>query len=74
MTASHEILDHTQPRMLTTSQAAEALSVDQSTIHAWMKSGRLRAFRIGPRNYRIREDDLASMVQVFVPTSPAVTR
>jgi excisionase family DNA binding protein len=37
------------PELLTVSQAAEALSATSQTIRNWIRSGRLRAVRIGNR-------------------------
>lgn len=52
--------------LLTVADAARLLKVSTVTIKRWLKQGRLRAYRVGPRAVRIRRVDLASAV---VPTS-----
>lgn len=47
---------------LTVAQAAEALGVHPSTIRRWIDSGRLRAFRLGPKRIAIRRPDLKGVM------------
>ncbi len=46
----------------TTSQVAHALQVSRTTIWNWIRSGKLRAHRIGPRgNYRIPRQSIVDL-------------
>ncbi len=53
-------------RYYTVAQAARELQVHRTTITRWIKSGRLRASRVGPKAVRIKEADLE---QVVTPTN-----
>jgi excisionase family DNA binding protein len=44
-------------------QAARRLGVSHSTVWRWIAAGKLVAYRVGPRSIRIREEDLAGVVQ-----------
>ncbi|MDQ3044778.1 MAG: helix-turn-helix domain-containing protein [Chloroflexota bacterium] len=57
--------------LLTMAEAAERLKVSRVTIQRWIKQGRLRSYKVGPRAVRIRADDLANLLQV---TSTPVSR
>jgi excisionase family DNA binding protein len=46
-----------RPRFLTPTEVAEELRVSSMTVYRLIKSGELRAARIG-KSYRIREDDV----------------
>jgi excisionase family DNA binding protein len=48
--------------LLTVADAARLLKVSTVTIKRWLKQGRPRAYRVGPRAVRIRRADLASML------------
>lgn len=50
-----------RPRFLTPSEVAEQLRVSSMTVYRLIKSGELRAARIG-KSYRIREDDVDAYV------------
>jgi len=47
----------------TVAEAAEALGVSPSTIWRWIKSRRLPAYRVGPKNIRIEKADLEAAVR-----------
>jgi excisionase family DNA binding protein len=49
--------------LLTIAEATRLLKVGRTTLHRWMKAGRLRAYHIGPRAVRIRRGDLAVMMK-----------
>lgn len=53
--------------LLTTAEAAKLLRVSVVTLHRWLKQGRLRAYRLGPRAVRIRRSDLD---ELLLPLSP----
>ncbi len=46
----------------TVPEAATLLRVSRSTIWRWIEAGRLRAYRVGPRNVRIKREDLEDAV------------
>jgi excisionase family DNA binding protein len=46
-----------RPRFLTPAEVAEQLRVSAMTVYRLIKSGELRAARIG-KSYRIREEDV----------------
>lgn len=58
----------------TVAEAAELLSLSPSVIRSWIKSGKLRAVRVGPRNLRIRRADLEAMVTPVLPAEHAAQR
>ena len=43
--------------------AAQLVGVSASTIWRWINSGRLLAYRVGPRSIRVRRDDLKAVIQ-----------
>ena len=44
-------------------QAAKLLGVSPSTVWRWIEADKLSAYRVGPRNIRIKKQDLEKMVQ-----------
>lgn len=52
----------TRPGFLTPREVAEALRVSDMTVYRLIKSGELRAARIG-KSYRIREEDVDAYLQ-----------
>ena len=55
------------PSFLSVQEVASALDVTEMTIRKWIKSGLLRAVKIGPRQFRVRREDF----EAFIST-PAV--
>ncbi|MCC7352109.1 MAG: helix-turn-helix domain-containing protein [Anaerolineae bacterium] len=49
-------------RYYTVPEAAEMLEVSPSTVWRWIEAGRLPAQRVGPKNIRIRKEDLAAVI------------
>jgi excisionase family DNA binding protein len=47
---------------LTVSEAARLLGVSRTTIWRWIDKGRLRAYRVGQRTIRIRDEDLEAQL------------
>jgi len=45
------------------SQAAKRLGVSPSTVWRWIEADRLPAYRVGPKNIRIKKEDLEKVVQ-----------
>jgi excisionase family DNA binding protein len=57
--------------LLTLAEAAKLLKVSPATLHRWLKDGRLRAYRVGPRAVRVARADLAKLlVPTTVPEEP----
>ena len=42
----------------TVAEVAEILEVSHSTVWRWIRAGKLRAYRVGARNLRVRQRDL----------------
>ncbi len=53
--------------LLTTAEAAKLLKISVVTLQRWLKQGRLRAFRLGPRAVRIRRSDLDELLLPLTP-------
>ena len=47
----------------TVPEAARVLDVSPVTIWRWIEAGKLPAFRVGPRNIRVRRDELEAMIR-----------
>src|SRR5437868_14347510 len=47
----------------TVAQAAALLEVSPSTVWRWIKADRLPAYRAGPKNIRIKKEDLQNVIQ-----------
>ncbi|MER7457535.1 helix-turn-helix domain-containing protein [Micromonospora sp. NPDC126480] len=56
--------------MYSVEQVAERLGLHVRTVRGYIRSGRLRAVRIG-KQYRIAERDLAALTGAGEPTAPA---
>ena len=44
-------------------QAAKLLGVSPSTVWRWIEADRLPAYRVGPKNIRIKKEDLEKAIQ-----------
>ncbi len=51
----------------TLSEAARMLHVSKPTVWRWVQSGKLPAVRVGGRAIRVRQGDLAALVQPLRP-------
>ena len=52
----------TNPKLLTTRQAAEILNVHENTIRRWSEKGIIKPFRIGPRaDRRFTESEIFAL-------------
>ncbi|GAC1448493.1 MAG: hypothetical protein PVSMB4_05710 [Ktedonobacterales bacterium] len=60
----------TAGEFLTVHEAAKLLKVSPVTIKRWLKQGRLRAYHVGPRAVRIKQEDIEALL---TPT-PIATR
>src|SRR5215467_11483645 len=52
--------------LFTVAEAAKLLKVSITTLHRWLKQGRLHAYHVGPRAIRVHRADLAKLL---VPTA-----
>ena len=52
--------------LFTVAEAAKLLKVSTTTLHRWLKQGRLHAYHVGPRAVRVHRADLAKLL---VPTA-----
>lgn len=59
--------------LLTVQEAATRLKVSAVTVKRYLKQGRLRAYRVGPRAIRIRRDDVEYLPQPSRPAASAVS-
>jgi excisionase family DNA binding protein len=48
--------------LLTVTEACRLLKVHRTTIWRWIRAGRLPAYRLGPRELRLRRDDVARLL------------
>jgi excisionase family DNA binding protein len=55
------VTDHNS-ELLTIAEATRLLKVGRTTLHRWLKTGRLRAYHVGPKAVRIRRGDLDAML------------
>jgi excisionase family DNA binding protein len=52
----------TSERLLSSREVARIVGVSLETVQLWVRSGRLRAIRVGPHGrYRIRERDVEQL-------------
>jgi len=58
--------------VLTVAQVAKRLKVHPETVRRWIRRGLLRAFKVGARQWRIREADL--LMQPARPTPEELER
>ena len=47
----------------TVPEAARLIRVSPATIWRWIEAGKLPAYRVGPKNIRVRKSDLQSMIK-----------
>jgi excisionase family DNA binding protein len=60
-------------RYFTVAEAARKLRVSHSTVWRWIDSGRLPAYRVGPKAIRIREQDLETVIAPVATTQVSAT-
>jgi excisionase family DNA binding protein len=63
-----------QERYFTVAEAARLFQVSPSTVWRWIDERRLPAYRVGRRSIRIRQEDLAMIVQPAKETFPLSER
>lgn len=54
--------EKSRSQFCTVSEAAELLDVSPVTVWRWIAAGKLTAYRVGPRNIRLRKEDLDTMI------------
>jgi excisionase family DNA binding protein len=59
--------------LITPKEAARLLRVHVSTVHRWIRDGRLHAYKRATERYLVRRADVEGMVREVVPL-PEVTR
>ena len=66
-------MEHLANEWLTIGEAMRQLKVGRTTIHRWLKQGRLTAHRVGPKAVRIRRADLERVITPIHDTRAEVT-
>jgi excisionase family DNA binding protein len=61
--------NRSEPELLTKREVAELLRVSEVTVARWLKQGRLRAYRVGPRAIRVRREDVERLLTPIAETS-----
>jgi excisionase family DNA binding protein len=56
------------PHYISKSQAAKHVQTSERTIRNWIGSGKIRGFRIGPRQIVVDLDEIELMLRVTPPT------
>ena len=51
-------MEQTTDEWLSIREAVSQLKIGRTTLHRWLKQGRLQAYRVGPKAVRIRRADL----------------
>lgn len=54
----------TETRLFTREQTAQLLNIDLSTLHAWVKRGKIKSHAIGSRRYFKEEDILDALIEI----------
>lgn len=67
-------MEHMTPEWLSIREATRQLKVGRTTLYRWLKEGRLRAYRIGPKAVRIRRADLERVVTPLPHAGEEVSR
>ena len=50
-------------RMMSPHEVACQLEVPAATVRQWLRKGNLRGIKLGPRLWRIREEDLRNFIE-----------
>lgn len=58
-------------KLLTVAQAGNLLNVHGETVRQWLRSGKLRGVKLGPRSWRVPEAALRELTTVNTSPSPA---
>jgi excisionase family DNA binding protein len=49
----------------TVTEAAAILAVSRTTVLRWIEEGRLTAFKLGPKTFRIRKTDVEALISPY---------
>ena len=66
-------MEQTTDEWLSIGEAVRQLKVGRTTLHRWVKQGRLPAYRLGPKAVRIRRADLERLITPVSGTGEEVT-
>jgi excisionase family DNA binding protein len=66
----HQLMIDQDSELLTIAEATRLLKVGRSTLHRWLRTGRLRAYHVGPKAVRIRRSDLTALMQPIDSRNP----
>ncbi len=55
-------MEQTTTEWLSIGEAGRLFKVGRTTLHRWLKQGRLTAYRVGPKAVRLRRADLERLV------------
>ena len=64
-------MEQTTTEWLSLREAGRLLKVGRTTLHRWLKQGRLTAYRVGPKAVRIRRADLERLITPVQDTGQA---
>ena len=56
------------PKMVSIAAAADHYDVSQQTVRRWIASGKITAYRVGPRLIRLDLDEIEAKIIHTVPT------
>ena len=65
---ARQIILERMSELLTTQEAADLVGCSLATIRNWIRDGRLRAYRMGPRLLRIKPEDLDQLIRRYSKT------
>ncbi len=66
-------MEHITTEWLSIGEAVRQLKVGRTTLHRWLKQGRLPAYRVGPKAVRIRRADLERLIRPVNDTGEEVS-
>lgn len=65
-------METTTSPYLTLDEAAAYVGLHRETVRDYISKGRLRAFRLGPRQLRLRQSDVDALLTELPAASPRV--
>jgi excisionase family DNA binding protein len=60
-----------EDRLLSVAEVSRLLSVTEPTVREWIKDGKLKAHRAGPRFWRIRQSEVDRMLSEQASNRPS---
>ena len=58
--------------LLTISQVAKILNINKGTLYKWIKQGKIKHLRLGPKSIRFRSQDIEEFLQFCETKEPEV--